>query len=122
METKHYELRRLSSKDIFPLSKIISKIGIKEFSTAFQNADLSSGNTTAIGLAVFLDVAGIVLENLSACEKEIYTFLADLSGISVKELQDISLADFMQMIVDVVQKEEFADFFKVVSKLLIMEK
>lgn len=122
METKRYELRRLSSKDIFPMAKIISKIGVKEFSGAFSGADVSSGNASAIGLSVFFDIAGIVFENLNSCEKEIYSFLSDLSGISVKDLQALSMAEFAQMIIDLVQKEEFKDFFKVVSKLLNSEK
>lgn len=122
MEAKHYELRRLSSKDIFPMAKIISKIGVKEFSSAFNGVDVTGGNVSAVGFTVFIDIAGIIFENLGSCEKEIYSFLSDLSGVGVKDLQDLSMADFAQMIIDLVQKEEFRDFFKVVSKLLNSEK
>ena len=122
MEAKHYELRRLSSKDIFPMAKIISKIGVKEFSAAFNGVDVTAGNVAAVGFTVFMDIAGIIFENLNSCEKEIYSFLSDLSGVGVKDLQELSIADFAQMVIDLVQKEEFKDFFKVVSKLLNSEK
>lgn len=32
-----YELRELKSKDVFPMFKIIGKIGINEFKTCFEN-------------------------------------------------------------------------------------
>ena len=123
------ELRKLTSKDIFPMSKIISKIGIKEFKECFESdavknatKDKNNVDVTALGMAVMFDVAGVILAHLSDCENDIYNFLADLSGVSVKELQAVSMAELAEMIIDLVQKEEFKDFFKVVTKLFGSEK
>lgn len=123
-----YELRSLTADDIFPMFQIISKIGIKEFKSCFESAEVKkaigavaggeeSNDLNAVGLAVALDMATILVANLPKAKDDIYQLLAQLSGKSKKEIASLSMATFMQMIVDVVRKEEFADFFQVVSKL-----
>jgi len=49
---------------------------------------------------------------------KLYQFLAGLSGMTEKEIAALPLGTFTQMIVDVFKKEEFSDFFQVVSGLL----
>ena len=122
------ELRQLTSKDIFPMSKIISKIGIKEFKDCFGSDDVKAAtrnkdnvDLTTLGMNIMFDVGGVILTHLPDCEKDLYTFLADLSGASVQDLRNISMAEFMEMIVDLVQKEEFRDFFRVASRLFNSE-
>lgn len=124
-ETKSYEFRKLCSKDIFPMCNILSKIGIKEFKSCFESEDVKkmiSGSkdddVSAVGAAVFLDVAGIVLGNLDKCQNDIYSLLSEVSGIKVKTLQEMDISTFAEMIVDFVQKEELKDFMKVVSKFI----
>lgn len=125
---KGYTLRNLCSKDIFPMSKIISKIRINEFTKAFEGDDIKTliasfeGNApgdaaTLVGVTVALDIANTVLGNLSSCEQEIYALLAGLSGKTKKEIENLPLNTFLEMVIDVVKKEEFKGFFKVASKL-----
>ena len=118
-----YELRNLTSKDIYPVTKIISKIGFKEFKQVFESDTVrgmaANGEVAeSVGLAIVIDLAGIVLANLSSCEKEINEFLSSVTGLNTEEINKIPMAEYMQLIIDIVQKEEFKDFFKVVSKLL----
>lgn len=125
-EVKPYKLRRLCAKDIFTMSKIISKIGIREFKECFESESVQQaiaqmsegkGNATTVGIGVALEIANVIIRNLSMCEKDIYNFLADLSGIEVNAIMHIDMGIFLQMIIDVIKKEEFKDFFGVVSKL-----
>lgn len=124
-ETTNIELRDLQSKDIFPMSRIISKIGIKEFKSCFESEDvqkmISSGSDDAavekIGLSIMVDIAGVVLSNVSLAEHDIYSLLADLSGKTEKEIEELDMVVFAEMIIDVVKKDQFKDFIKVVSKL-----
>ena len=122
--TKVYELRDLQSKDIFPTVKIISKIGINEFKQCFSSDDIKAlvgedkVDVEAIGLSVFLDVANVVLSHIPSCEEDIYLLLSGLSGMSKKEIAELPLLTFTEMIIDVVKKDEFKDFIKVVSKFL----
>ena len=119
------ELRQLTSKDIFPMCKIIKKIGINEFKQCFSTPEIQkmiAGNTTdniasQVGITIMFDIVSIIIGNLPKCKDEIYDFLSGLTGAKNEELEEMSLADFTQLIIDLVQKEEFTDFIGVVSKL-----
>jgi uncharacterized UPF0160 family protein len=131
-ETTTFELRRLKSDDIFPMFKIISKIGLKEIkesldpatlgkiADAFKkdNQDVKADDLVySIGFSVVLDLAQIVIANLPSCKKEIYTLLAQVSGKTEKEIGDLDMVTFTEMIVAFFKKDEFKDFIGVVSKL-----
>ena len=129
-ETK-FELRGLKSEDMFLMFGILSKIGFKdlknsltpdkvtEMTTAFQKQDGqdSSDMSTFIGFNIMMEVVEIVMKNLPSCKVEIYTLLSSLSGMTVKDISDLDMVTFTEMIIAVVQKEEFKDFFKVVARL-----
>lgn len=125
-EGKPYALRALEAKDVFLMSKIIGAIGIKEFKSAFESDELksmirSNGDTDvtmSVGISVFMDIAGIIFNNLPKCEKDVYIFLGSLSGMDAKQIESLPMVTFTEMIIDVIKKEEFKDFMKVVSKLL----
>jgi len=124
-----YELRKLCARDIFPMSKILSKIGIKEFKECFASeevktmvAQMSSGEKPAdvesVGMTVVLEVADIFLGNLSSCEEHIYQLLAGLSGKTKKDIAELPMDVFVSMIIDIIKKEEFKDFIQAVTKSL----
>lgn len=132
---KPYTLRDLCAEDMFPVMTIIRKIGIKEFKDCFSEETLekivdvfingaannSEDNTiVAVGLSFLpsvLDIADVLLTNLPKCEADFYRFLASISNLSEEEIRKLNMVDFFEMIVDVIKKEEFRDFIKVVSKL-----
>lgn len=126
-ENKAYELKKLTSKDVFPMFQIIKKIGIREFKTCFESDEVKeviskasnkeAVNLESVGIRIMLDMAIVVIEHLGDAENEIYTFLSGVSGMTRKELENLDLATFTEMIVDVFKKEEFKDFIGVVSKL-----
>ena len=139
MVERNYELRKLCADDIFPMVNIISKIGIENMADCFdakEMADImnsvdstldeadgkeSSDNAMAdvltkqIGIKVIMKLVGLLLKNLGKIKRELYQFLA---GLTEKEIAALPLGTFTQMIVDVFKKEEFSDFFQVVSGLL----
>lgn len=130
-QAKTYELRELMADDMFPMFQILSKIGIKEFKHCFETdeakgiiAQMSSGESkgkndvVALGLSIGLDIASVLMSNIGKCKDDLYQLLASLSGKSTKEIARLPMKTFFEMIMDVVRKEEFADFFQAVSKLL----
>lgn len=118
METTKFELRKLEAKDIAPMASIITKMGWKEFKTAFQSVDPKDMESPeALGMAMAFDMAGIVLANYEKCQSDVFSFLSSLSGMKVKQIESLPPADFAAMVIAVVQKEEFKDFFTVVSTL-----
>ena len=122
---KKYELRSLNASDIFMMSKILSSIGIKEFRKCFDSeniGELVKGTKTEdaaakVGVAVMFDIAGIVLDNLPSCEKYVYAFLANLSGMQADEIASMPMATFCGNCRGCYQKGTFRDFMKVVSRL-----
>lgn len=103
------------------MSKIISKIGFSELKTCFESDSVmkmvKKKDVEGAGMAVMIDIAGIIIGNLPKCEIEVYNFLSDLTGLGDDEIREASLAEFAEMIVELVKKEEFRDFIGVVSKL-----
>jgi len=137
-EQKKFELRGLKSCDMFPMFGILSKIGFKDLKNSLtpesiqdmmdafkesegdgkdKDKDSNGAKTTFVGFSIVMDVVEIIMKNLPRCEKEIYSFLANLSGMTVEEIADLDMVTFTEMIIAVVQKDEFKDFFKVVSRL-----
>lgn len=120
---KAYELRTLCAEDVFPMFKIISKIGIKEFKSCFESEDVKAvingeqADLNAVGLAVAVDIAGVITANIPNAKEDIYLFLEQISGMSKDDIRKLPIPTFAEMIIDVVKKEEFKDFFVVVSKL-----
>lgn len=129
IETKKFELRAPVAKDVFLMSRIIAKIGVNNFVKCFntdevkqaiadfKKEDKKEDQLNVVGVAVALDIANVLFEHLPACETELYNFLSALSGLKVKAIQDLPMSDFLEMIIEVVSKPEFKDFFKVASKL-----
>lgn len=128
---KTYELRGLVADDMFTMFNIISKIGVKEFKSCFSSDEVKAAVSTMktedgadngadvvnIGVSIAFDVAGVVLANIGKCKNDIYALLADLSGLKAGEVAKLPMGTFAGMVVDLVKKEEFADFFQGVLKL-----
>ncbi len=135
VEEKPYEFRKLSADDVFAMTTIIGKIGIREFKACFQDETLAkiikkftSGNIdkddeetnenalyTAAAVAL-LPAVDIILGNLDKCKDDIFNLLSSVSGMKVKDIRADAIL-FMEMLIDFFKKPEFPDFMKVVSKL-----
>lgn len=129
MEQK-YELRALKASDFFLVTRILSKIGVKECKACFENAEIkqaiknmmdgqedgkiADSDVASIGMTVVLDIASVVLERMENCEKDVYKLLANLSGLKETEIADLPMADFGEMVISVIKHEGFRDFFTAV--------
>lgn len=127
-KAKAYELRPLTADDMFPMFQIISKVGVRDFKTCFESPavmDAISAATSgggekalaAVGMTVAFDIAGLVMARLPDCKNDIYLLLSQLSGMSRDEIAKLPMTTFTEMIMDVIRKPEFVDFFQGVSKL-----
>ena len=122
---KKYTLRKLEAKDIAPMASILSKIGLKEVKNCFSPDDMKAiaggeggiEAVGAVGVSVAFEIAGVILSNYERCQNDVFSFLASLSGMDIKQIESLPLGTFTEMVFDVVKKEEFKDFMKVVSKL-----
>lgn len=119
-ETKAYELRPLVASDMGAICKIITEIGIRQFKECFDVEQVKAWkdeDIEKIGFSVLFDIAGIIISNIPKAEESIQEFLASLTGMECVVVRNIPFADYGEMIIDVVTKKEFQDFFKRVMKL-----
>lgn len=141
------ELRELKAKDILPMVKILQKIGlkqiremltpdkIKELMTAMKSDDQDQkqedpdqqedqkqeekiDGRTILGFNLIMEVVGLVLDNLPACESDIYKFIGSVSSLTPEQVADLPLGEFTDIIVRILKDDGFADFFKAVSKFV----
>lgn len=143
-KAKPYTLKPLAGEHIVPMVSIVRKIGLKELKnciseeTIKQVVSLFTGTAegtaegtekdensrddtfAAIGISILptaFDIAEVLFANIEKAEADIFKFLASVSDLSVEQIKKLPIADVFEMIIDVVKKEEFKDFFSVVSKL-----
>ncbi len=118
MIERSYELRDLKDKDLFPMLKILKKIGIKDFKSAFIQVASGEKSVKDIGILTAFDMADILIGNLTAAEDEIYSLWSDISGIPVDEMKEMEFGTLPLMITDTFNKARNTSFFKVLFKLL----
>ena len=116
-EGKLYALRPLVASDMGAICKIITAIGVRQFKGCFKVEDFQKGNAEQVGFDVVFDIAGIIISNIPKAEEEIQEFLASLTGMKVAEIKQMPFADYGELIIEVVTKDDFKDFFKRVMKL-----
>lgn len=136
---KPYTFRLLGADDIFLMAKIIKQIGLKEFKACFESKSIKSliqnlmmdekkkeeetgeesdSNIISIGVGVAFEAADVILGNLDKCRDDIYQMLSQTSNLTVDEIRAPGNAVmFVEMVIDFFKKEEFKDFFGVVSRL-----
>lgn len=125
------ELRKLNAKDLFRVANILNKIGIAEIKKVIdtekfsklivdKNADKDS-ISSLIGVNIVFDVVGLIVGNLEKCEKDIFSFCASVTGKTDKEISEMGMSEFMELLIAIVKKEEFKDFFNRLSMLVKSE-
>ena len=134
-DEKPYTFRTLGAPDVFLMFKIISTIGINEFTACFEKDGIlklinkmtcgdngeddgeDDGIASIVGFSVGLEIANIILGNLPECEKEIFQILSQTSNLTEKQVRALDMLTFFEIVIDFIKKDEFKDFIKVVSKL-----
>lgn len=116
-EEKKYNLRPLVATDMGQICKIITAVGVRQFKEAFKQDDIKGKSVEAAGLDVLLGIAGIAFSNIPKAEDEIQTFVASVTGMSLAQVQQLPFADYGEIILDIVTKQEFRDFFARAMKL-----
>ena len=92
METD-LKLRELKFEDIFALSKIAKKMGLKVDPKMIGKAINESSNAQDAQEALGYDMMMQILENLHLARTEVTAFLADLIGKKPAEVLNLELAD-----------------------------
>ena len=124
-----YTMRNLQATDIFSVVKILNGIGLKNVKEAIdfeeinkirkgmteENADVISSQ---VGLNVVMSLATVIIENLPKVENDLYKFIGSVIDVKAKDVAKMDMGEFMDVLITIIQKEEFKDFFKRASKLI----
>lgn len=113
-----YTLRSLKDGDLFPVLKILRKIGIKDCKEAFVQVASGEKTLKQIGIMASFDMADILIRNLPCVLDEAYMLWSDLSGIPVDEIKDMEFGTLPLMILDTFSEARNTSFFRVLSRFL----
>lgn len=136
MRKMPYTMRRLNAGDLILMTQIVSKIGIKELIPCINSPSVlkvvqalglskpAEADTNAeadvkkepddgiylVGITVAIQMAEILLQHIGDCKKELFTLLANVTGTSYQEMEEMDAEIFMYLLTDFVRKEEFKSF------------
>lgn len=124
-----YTMRNLQASDIFSVVKILNGIGLKNVKEAINIEEINNirkGMTednvdvisSQVGVKVVMSIATVILENLPKVENDLYTFVGSVIGVKAKDVAKMDMGEFMDVLITIIQKEEFKDFFKRASQLI----
>lgn len=114
-----YTLRPLVATDTGAVCKVIAAIGVRQLDECFKLNDLTEQKKTVdqFGFDVAFNIAGVVFDNMQNAEDAINNLLSRLTGMKVADIRKMPFADYGELIMKVVMKEEFRDFFVRAMKL-----
>ena len=133
IEQAEPKIRPLNARDIFPMTKIIRKIGLKDFGKCFEPEEIKAITDTfsenseeksmkdlaeIVGVSVVLKIVDIILEHLPDAGEEVFAFIAGLIGRTKDEVAMLPMDVFFELVVDVFKRKEFVGFMKAVSRLV----
>lgn len=110
-------VRKLKAKDLGQISKVVSKMDIKDkIPGLFRDV---TGKTEAelkeVETKIAADIIFLILENYWKAEKDFHQFLSNVSGKSVKEVEDLEIAELINILKEVAKDESFSSFFNIVA-------
>jgi hypothetical protein len=114
---KHYTLRRLVDRDLFPILGIIGEVFPDDLAKVFVQLTTKEKTVQEVGATAVLKIVLAVLKNMDKVKGEVYALLSDVSGIPAAEIQEMEFGTTPNMIWDIISNEKNNSFFKVLSKL-----
>lgn len=102
--------RKLLTKDVFKLARIIKKAGIKKEMAEFAvklTGNKEKKNIEEIGLEFIL----LLIEAASDVEKELYDFLGDVSGLSGADIAELPVTELGDIFKEIAAVNNLGSFF-----------
>lgn len=122
------ELRNIQANDLFALVKMLKKLGIKDLKSVFNTSEIKSLREkkkngekidyVEIGINGVMSILTILIENIDNIENDFYVFVGNIANTEPTEIATMKIDKFMELINEIVHKEEFKDFFNQALKLI----
>ena len=123
-----YTSRKPKATDLFVVSKIIKGIGLKNIADCFNSDEIkvirnsvsgekvSSETLNQAGITIVLSIGELILDRLDDVKDDVIKFMSCLSGLKIKEVEDLPITEFAEMLMAIIKEPDFVDFIKVVLK------
>ena len=95
------QIRKLKTRDIFPLSRIVAKLDLVRLSK------MVSGDAEQVGMLI----VGLLADRLADMEGDLMPFLGDLVGITPEEFGELPLGELRDVVTQLMAQPEVAGFF-----------
>lgn len=109
------QIRGLKTKDIFPMARILKKIGLKNLAEEAVSGIDTTGKEAQMKLGVKLITS--VFENLYLAQEETNAWLADLAGVDAAEFAELDIGVIMDIFQQLKEQPSFANFLKQAGRL-----
>lgn len=144
-----HQMRELRGDDLFILLSILSKLNVKDDIIAMfeqtqkpltlermaelkeqypDDEEYKKALTKEIdeaiqkrGIRVVADLVVKVMASVGHVKEDIHSLLAQLCGVSLKEIKELGLLDYTQIVMAFFKKPELRDFLKLLKPLLLSE-
>lgn len=105
-------MRNLKTSDLFTLSKIVKKMNIKNDikSLAKDITGLTEDEKIKAEQTMQIDLVMLFVENIGSAEKEIYNLFADITSKTAKEIEDMDLDKFIELITELFKQDGISNF------------
>lgn len=135
------EIRKPKSTDLFVVSKILSKIGLKNIINCLNakelmelrakmikenevtdkkgkvtQTDFTDSQRIEYGTAMVANIGDLILNNLEDVKDDLNRYISNLTGLSIKEIEDLSIVPYGEILMQIIKEPDFVDFIKVVLK------
>lgn len=135
-------MRELNGGDIFTMLSILGKLDIKDEVVELLERQYGSGKQPPAlndhkkkkatkaeqeaqeqaielrGMRVMADIGFAILRHVGDAKNDVNAFLADLTGVSRKEIEGLSMLAYTALLVDFAKKPELKDFFQSIASVL----
>lgn len=136
-----FTIRKPKATDLFVVSKIIRGIGLNNIKECFSSVDVMSlrtsmmeenktvdenGNVTykdfnseqlsRAGVVVITAIGDLILEKMDIIQNDVFRYMSNVTGLQVKEIEDLPITDFAELLMVIIKEPDFVDFIKVVLK------
>ncbi len=123
------KLRPLATRDLALFSKIIKKMEVrKDIVGLFRVINVEQGDMTdeeyqnkidelkrTEESRLMAELLIILVENYHKAQNEVYELLSRLADISVEEVAELKLGDFIKLLKGLAEDESIVDFFNLVA-------
>lgn len=125
-----YTIRKPKTTDLFVVSKIIKTIGIDNIVNCFNAKEVkdlakkvskdkktySDEDAREVGILVVKNIGELIFDKLDLIQNDLIKYVSLMTGLEFKVVEDLPIAEFAKIVMEIIKEPDFVDFIKVVLK------